>query len=96
MLINKYLYFYFLKFDLCIFGQRGRVGEREEEKHQCVVASHVAPTGDLACNPGMCPDWELNRPFGLQPALNPLSYTSQGSSINILKEWAQFRENVNK
>ena len=25
------------------------------------------PTRDLACNPGMCPDWELNwRPFGLQ------------------------------
>ena len=22
-------------------------------------------TGDLACNPGMCPDWELNwQPFG--------------------------------
>ena len=24
-------------------------------------------TGDLVCNPGMCPDWELNQgPFGLQ------------------------------
>ena len=40
------------------------MGEREEEKHQCVVASHTSPTGDLACNPGMCPDWESNqRPF---------------------------------
>ena len=44
----------------------GREGEIEGEKHQCVVASHVRPppnppwTGDLACNPGMCPDWELN------------------------------------
>ena len=54
-------------------------GERGGEKHQCVVASHVAPTGDLACNPGTCPDWESNRrPFGSQPVLNPLSYTSQG------------------
>ena len=52
---------------------------REGEKYQCVVASHMAPTGDLACNPGMCPDWESNRgPYGLQPVLNPLSYTSQG------------------
>ena len=35
-------------------------------------------TGDLAHNPGMCPNWESNRqPFGSQPALNPLSYTSQ-------------------
>ena len=26
-----------------------------------------APTGDLVCNPGMCPDWEWNQqPFGLQ------------------------------
>ena len=45
----------------------GREGEKEGEKHQCVVASHVPPTGDLARNPGMCPDWEPNQqPFGLQ------------------------------
>ena len=40
--------------------ERGRKGEREGEKHQCVVAPHVPPNGDLAHNPGMCPDWELN------------------------------------
>ena len=40
-------------------------GERQEEKHQCVLAFHMAPTGDLACDPGMCPDWELNQqPLG--------------------------------
>ena len=62
-----------------LFLERGREGEREGEKHQCVVASHVPPTGDLARNPGMCPDWELNwRPLGFRPVLNPLSYTSQG------------------
>ena len=50
---------------LFIFRQRGREGHREGEKHQCMVASHMAPTGDLAHNPGMCPDWELNwQPFG--------------------------------
>ena len=27
-------------------------------KPQCVVASCTLPTGDLAYNPGMCPDWE--------------------------------------
>ena len=43
------------------------MGEREGEKHQRVVASHASPTGDLACNPGVCPDWELNqKPLGLQ------------------------------
>ena len=40
------------------------------------------PTGDLARNPGMCPDWESNQqPFGSQAArrmLNPLSHTSPG------------------
>ena len=40
---------------------------RKTGKHQCVVAAHTPPTGDPACNPGMCPDWELNRwPFGSQ------------------------------
>ena len=45
---------------LFIFRERGREGEREGEKHQCVVASHARPAGDLACNPGMCPDRESN------------------------------------
>ena len=59
---------------LFIFRERGREGEREGEKYQCVVASQSAPTGDLACNPGMCTDWELNQqPFGFQPELSPLS-----------------------
>ena len=42
-------------------------GEREGEKHQCVVASMHPTTGDLAHNRGMCPDWESNQwPFGSQ------------------------------
>ena len=41
-------------------------GEREEEKHQSVVAFCLSPTGDLACNPGMCPR------VGIEPAGNPL------------------------
>ena len=43
------------------FFSREREREREGEKHQCVVASHAPPTGDLACNPGICPYWELNQ-----------------------------------
>ena len=52
---------FFKRFYLFIFRERGREGEREGEKHQCVVAFHVPPTGDSACNPGMCPDRESNR-----------------------------------
>ena len=43
-----------------LFLERGREGEREGEKHQCVIDSHVAPTGDLAGNPGMF--------LGIEPA----------------------------
>ena len=49
------------RFYLFIFRERGREGEREGEKHQCVLASHVLPSEDLAHNPGMCPEWELNQ-----------------------------------
>ena len=51
------LHGHFLNILFIYFRQRGR----EVEKHQCVVASHMPPTGDLALNPGMCPDWESNR-----------------------------------
>ena len=52
---------------LFIFRERRREGEREGEKHPYVVASCASPTGGLAHNPGMCPDWESNQqPFGLK------------------------------
>ena len=64
-LFFKLIYFSeFLNFfkDFIYFLREGK-GGRKEEKHQCVVASHLPPTGDLAHNPGTCPDWELNRPL---------------------------------
>ena len=47
-----------------IFRERGSEGRKEGEKHQ-VGEKHqlretsigCPPTGDLARNPGMCPDW---------------------------------------
>ena len=48
---------FFLRFYLFVFREKGKEGE----KHRCVVASHVPPTEDLACNTGMCPDWESNQ-----------------------------------
>ena len=56
------LLFFFKKDFMCfIFRERGREGEREGEKHHCVAASCMPPTGDLAHNPGLCPDWESNQ-----------------------------------
>ena len=50
-----------------LFLERGREGEREGEKYQCVVAFHMPPTGDLPHNPGMCADRESNQQLiGLQ------------------------------
>ena len=64
--LQFFSFFSFLK-DLFIFRERRKEGEREGEKHQCVVASCMPPTRDLVCNPGMCPDWESNRRlFGSQ------------------------------
>ena len=56
--------------------------EREGEKHQCVVASCIPPTEGLAHNPGMCPDWELNRrPFGSQASTQSTEPHQSGLEI---------------
>ena len=61
---------FFLFHFVYLFLERGREGERKEEKHQCVVASHAPPTGDPAHSSGMYPDWESNqRPFGSQAGI---------------------------
>ena len=47
-------------------------GDSGEEEHQCVVSPLTPPTGNLAHNPGICPDWESNlRPFGSQAGAQP-------------------------
>ena len=61
-LVWEVFFYFFLRFYLFIFRQRGREREIEQEKHQCVVTSCAPPTGDLVCHPGTCPDWELNQP----------------------------------
>ena len=52
LVISSVVELFFLMFLKFIF----REGERQGEKHHCVVASHTSLTGDLAHNPGMCPD----------------------------------------
>ena len=62
----------------------------------------MPPTGDLACNPGMCPDWELNQwPLLHKPVLNPLSHTIQSyyfkkgkKAIEMQKRFVQCIENM--
>ena len=70
----------FKKDFIYLFLEREEGRKRGRETSMCVAAC-APPTGDLACNPGLCPDWELNRrPFALwsgtqstephQPGLN--------------------------
>ena len=79
LVFNRKVFFVIFFNILFIFRERGREGDRQGEKHQWVVASDKPPTGDLARNAGMCPDWESNGyPLVQRPALSPLSHTSQG------------------
>ena len=71
-------FFLFLRFYLFIFRERGREGEKERNINVWLPLMWP-PLGTWRSNPSMCPDWESNRqPFGLQPALNPLTYARQG------------------
>ena len=65
-----------------LFLERGREGEREGEKHQCVVASHTPPTGPTTQTCVLTGN-RTGDPFICSPALNPLSHTSQGN-LSIL------------
>ena len=56
----KNILWVFKKYFILFFLERRKEGESEGEKHQCVVTSLMPQNGDLACNPGMSPDWELN------------------------------------
>ena len=67
---------------LFIFREIGREGEREGETHQCVISSPAPPTGDLAHNPGMYPDWELNdQPFGSQAGTQSTELHQPGQAL---------------
>ena len=52
--------FLFKKDFIYLFLERGGGKKKEGEKHQCVIATCVPHSGNLASNPGMRPDWELN------------------------------------
>ena len=52
-----------------------------------MVAFCELPTGDLTCNPGMCPDWESNlQPFGSLASVQSAEPHQPGLKIYFLKE----------
>ena len=52
--------FPFFKDCIYLFLEKGKGREKERERNINVWVSHAPPTGDLAHNPGLCPDWESN------------------------------------
>ena len=74
-------FFFFFKDFMYLFLERGR----EISVHGCLSRG---PHWDLACNPGMCPDWESNRrPLGSQPVFSPLSCTSPGLELLLFLQF---------
>ena len=74
------LFFFFERFYLFIFREGS-----EREKHHVVTASQAPPTGDLAHNPDMCPDWESNwRPFGSQSSAQSTEPHQTGQNVEVL------------
>ena len=82
---KKILFIYFLE-----RGEGREGGGREREKDQCVRYINWLPLtlpqmGNLACNPGMCPDWGLNlRAFGSQAGTQSTEPHQLGQKCFIL------------
>ena len=74
---------------LFIFREKGREGERERninvQEELRLVASCTPPTGDLARNPGMCPDQKSDQqPFGLWDDAQPTEPHQSGLTVYSL------------
>ena len=55
-----------------MYFERGKRREKERERNIDWLPPTRPPTRGLACNPGMCPEWELNwRPFSSQDCTEP-------------------------
>ena len=70
----KILFIYFFR-----EGKGGRKRGRETSMWGCLLC---APTGDLARNPGMCPDWEFNQwLFGSQAGAQSTQPHQPGTNV---------------
>ena len=84
-IIWEYVYSLFSKkYFISLFLERGK-GERERNINVWLPLTHP-PTGDLACNPGVCPNQESNQlPFGLQASAQSTELQQPGLFIALLK-----------
>ena len=75
------------RFDLFIFRERGREGKkrrREISMCGCLSWDSLPRTGDLASNPGFCPNWKSNQqPFGSQASTQSTEPHQSGPSLDF-------------
>ena len=79
---SSFSFLFLKKYFIYLFCEgRRRKGEREGEKHQCVIASGKPPNGVPGQQRRHLPWWGIDPATLLvrRPAFNPLSHTSQGS-----------------
>ena len=91
--LSKTTFCLFIEF-IYLFLEKGEGKEKEREKNIDVWEKHplvasVPPAGDLAHNPGMCPDWESNQqPFGSQANTQSTEPHQPGHKITFyLNQW---------
>ena len=59
------------------------------------VSSCVPSTGDLALNPGMCPDWESNQqPFGSQASAQSTEPHQPGLIFNFISKSCLYTKKI--
>ena len=77
----------------CIYLFLERREERERNINEWLPLMHSPDTGDLAGNPGLCPDWESNQqPFGLQSSTQSTEPHQPGwKRKNLNKQFMCFR-----
>ena len=75
-----FLYLFFKKYFIYLFLEHGEGREKERERETTMCGCLLrAPHWGPGLQPRHVPDWESNHdPLVRRPALNPLSYTSQG------------------
>ena len=81
---SPYFSFFFLKDFIYLFLERGEGREKEGGETSMYGCLLSTPTGDMAHNPGMCPDWKLNRShFGLQASTQSTEPHQPGLKVNF-------------
>ena len=72
------------KIFIYLFLERGDKREKERERNISVCTSCIPPTGDLAQDPGMCPDWESKeQPFGSQVSTQSTELYQSGLNLGV-------------